>query len=204
MCKLRQSAPKLHANHSMSQEQLMTPQGPEVGQQRCIASVVLGDSVISYGSVGEKHKHLQSHCGSVCLCVGNVMSSVVKTHLLQQHIPAVSPTGPPCLHTSQGPAECPWCARDSTNSPLTSPVGSRWGREMLVRETVQTIGSGHLQDFPVVRGTCPSIPALVLTRPPKWALLRWPSPPLSAFSPGAAPSFLPSFLRTGNRRLPPR
>lgn len=29
---------------------------------------------------------------------------------------------------------------------------------------------------------CPSLPALVLTLPPKWALLRWSSPPPSAFS----------------------
>lgn len=30
--------------------------------------------------------------------------------------------------------------------------------------------------------TCPFIPALVPTLPPKWALVRWPSPPPSAFS----------------------
>lgn len=29
---------------------------------------------------------------------------------------------------------------------------------------------------------CPSLPVLVLTLPPKWALLRWQSPPPSAFS----------------------
>lgn len=42
------------------------------------------------------------------------------------------------------------------------------------------------------RGTgrkCPSLPALVRNLRPKWALLRRPSPPPSAFSPRATPSY---------------
>lgn len=49
---------------------------------------------------------------------------------------------------------------------------------------------------------CPSSPALVPSLPPKWALLRRPSPPPSAFSSPFPVSFL--HLTTDRRQLPRR
>lgn len=56
---------------------------------------------------------------------------------------------------------------------------------------------------------CPSSPALVLTLPPKWALLRWPSPPPSAFSllpllPSLEPGTGSSHPGNVRRQGPPR